>query len=279
MLNIKGIHIVILILGTLLVVVACAPKIRYSVLNTIFDGVPIMEDKSLVVSEDTLGQVDSTRMLAIAAALSSSNIDYHPPYKKKECASCHDQLHMGQLVAKEPQLCYQCHDENNEKHNYKHGPAEAGYCTSCHSPHLAEADNLLLNEGDDLCFNCHDSNSIYENKIHDSLKKENCVECHNPHSSENRFMLQSGACYSCHEDKTEDYTFLHGPVSGNYCSTCHESHTSKNKNLLVLSGQKLCLNCHDSSTISMNQEHLENKNESCTNCHDPHGGENEFMLN
>lgn len=276
--KLKGIHIVILTFATLLIVVACAPEVRHSVLSTIFDGVPPMEDQALTIAKDSLGQVDSTRFLAAANALGKS-INYHSPYKEKDCASCHDQQHMGKLVAKEPQLCYQCHDQTTEKYSYKHGPAEAGYCTSCHRPHLAETENLLLNEKDDLCFNCHDNERIAENAIHKNIKNESCVECHNPHSSENRSMLQSEACYSCHEDKTEDYTFLHGPVSGNYCATCHESHTSKNKNLLVQSDQKLCLSCHNSSIMSVNKEHLENKNENCISCHDPHGGENKFMLN
>ncbi len=275
--NVKGIHIVIIILS-IVVVASCSPKVRYSVLTTIFDGVPPQKDKTLTIGKDTL-QIDTTRFLAVARALSGPSADYHTPYQKKDCGSCHDQLHMGQLVAKEPQLCYQCHDADNEKHSYKHGPAGAGFCTSCHSPHLAEADNLLITEGDDLCFNCHSSESVAENIIHEKVGDKSCVECHNPHSSENRFMLQSGACFSCHENKTEDYTFLHGPVSGDYCATCHESHSSKNKNLLELTGQGLCLKCHDSNTLSMNQEHMENKNESCMDCHNPHGGETEFMLN
>ncbi len=278
--GIKGKHIVILIISLATVVVACAPKVRQSILTTFFDGVPPLEDKSLAVGIDTLGQVDSTKFLATGAAFRSSKITYHEPFKNKECSSCHNQLHIGKLVEEEPQLCYQCHKENKEKYSFKHGPAGAGFCTSCHNPHKAEADNLLVSKGEELCFNCHNSERVYTNKIHQSAKeKENCVSCHNPHSSESKFMLQPGACNSCHSNKINDFTFLHGPVGGNYCSTCHESHSSKNEFLLVKTGQELCLNCHNPSDIFKNIEHKSNKDKNCAECHSPHGGENRFLLN
>ncbi len=258
---------------------ACSPTVRYSVLSTIFDGVPPPEDEqALAVGLDTLGQVDSTRLLAQAAA-NLPSYDYHPPYQKKECAKCHDETRMGELVEEEPQLCYQCHD-NKEEHKVKHGPAGAGFCTSCHRPHKSQEENLLLAAGSNLCFSCHDNKMVTENIIHQEVKRtKDCVACHNPHSSENHSMLQSGACYSCHEEKINDYSFLHGPVAGNYCSTCHETHSSANENLLVRSGNDLCFNCHTAATLLDSQEHNENKNESCISCHNPHGGEDEFILN
>lgn len=271
-------YVIILLVSVIILVVACTPKSRYSILSTIFDGVPPPTEYNTLVIGDTLGQVDSLSTLAMTQAIRQPKINYHPPFRDKDCASCHDEKHLGQLVAEEPQLCYQCHDNNIGKHSFRHGPAGA-YCTSCHQPHKSEAKMLLLNDGEDLCFNCHDSDLVTENSIHENIKKDKCLDCHNPHSSENRFMLQKGACYSCHEDKIIDYSFLHGPVSANYCSTCHESHTSKNENLLVKTGQDLCLNCHDSSDIFKNAEHQELENKNCIQCHNPHGGENEFMLN
>jgi predicted CXXCH cytochrome family protein len=278
---VKKTYIVLwLIFSLIAVLVACSPTVRYNVLNTIFDGVPTPEsNESLTVGLDTLGQADSTRILALASASDIPRYDYHPPYREKDCASCHNQQRMGQLVAEEPELCYQCHD-NKEEHPVKHGPAGAGFCTACHRPHKSREDNLLLEAGNALCFNCHETNLVADNIIHQEIKKkDNCVDCHNPHSSENNSMLQSGACYSCHEEKINDYSFLHGPVAANYCSTCHENHASKNEHLLVRAGNNLCLSCHDTTTLYLNQKHQENKQENCTNCHNPHGGEDEFMLN
>ena len=280
MLPVKHKHIATILLGMTLTVIACTPTARHGVLNTLFDGVPPQTNNSeLIVGLDTLGQVDSTRIIAIAAATNFSKTIYHEPYQQKDCSSCHNQQRMGELVAEEPELCYQCHNSDNERHSVKHGPAGAGYCTACHRPHMAEERNLLLANGNNLCFTCHDNEQVTQSVIHQDLKKrDNCIDCHNPHSSENIFLLQDGACNNCHEEKANDYSFLHGPVSGNYCSTCHETHASKNKNLLRLPGQDLCLNCHSSTTIFINPEHQGDDKANCTACHNPHGGENQFML-
>jgi predicted CXXCH cytochrome family protein len=274
-------HIALKLLGLLVAIIACTPTVRHGVLNTIFDGVPPQPVAvELTVGIDTIGQIDTTRILALENARNIIRYDYHEPYQKKECASCHSEGHMGKLVAEEPELCYQCHDNDAQKHRFQHGPAGAGYCTSCHRPHMAEAENLLLDEGNNLCFDCHDNELVQENIIHQEIKeKTNCVDCHNPHSGENIFMLQAGACNSCHEEKINDYSFLHGPVSANYCSTCHESHASKNDHLLINTGQDLCLNCHEQTAIFMNQEHQGHEQENCIDCHNPHGGEDQFMLN
>ena len=275
-----GKYIIFFVTIILLVAMACTPKVRYGILSKVFDGVPPPESiNTMIVGKDTLGQVDSTRILALAAGIRQPQFKFHQPYQNKNCSGCHDEQHFGRLVAEEPQLCYQCHDSKNEKYTYKHGPAGAGYCGSCHRPHMAESKNLLISAGESLCFACHEKGNLLENKIHKNIRKNNCTECHNPHSSENRFMLQKGACYKCHEDKTEDYSFLHGPVSADYCSVCHSSHDSKTENLLVMSGQELCLNCHYSESLKNTKEHIEKQNESCTNCHDPHGGENRYLLN
>lgn len=278
--SVSGKHIVVLLVSLTVVAAACAPKVRYGILSTIFDGVPTPVEHNTLVVGDTLGQIDSARILALSkAVLTPAYKNIHQPYRDKDCASCHIQEHMGKLVAEEPQLCYQCHDSNNEKHSFKHGPAGAGYCTSCHRPHVAETKYLLLNQGEEFCYNCHDRDVVTKNIIHEYIKKDDCLSCHNPHSSDNRFVLQKDACYKCHEDTTDDYSFLHGPVSGDYCSTCHGSHSSGKENLLVQTGQDLCLNCHDSSDIFRNVEHQGMENKNCTQCHNPHGGENEFMLN
>ena len=273
-------HIVAFLISLTVILVACSPKVRHGLLNTVFDGVPPYQDKNdFVVIGDTIAAIDSTSM-SISPPTSSFKNVYHPPFKEKNCSSCHDTQHMGQMVAEEPQLCYQCHDSKTGNHDFKHGPVGAGYCTSCHRPHMAEAKKLLLNDGEELCLNCHSSERIAANRIHQKAKqKQDCLSCHNPHSSDNRFMMQRGACYNCHDDKSEDYTFIHGPVSSKYCSMCHGSHASKNDKLLVRSGKDLCLNCHNPSAIAKNNEHKKTNKDDCLQCHNPHGGEDKFMLN
>ncbi len=270
----------LIVSGLALLITSCSPSTRYKVLNVFFDGVPPQEEKTLTIGLDTLGQADSVRSLAMAATRNIPQYDYHQPYQQKECGSCHDENRMGRLVAEEPELCYQCHDSNLEKHSFKHGPAGAGFCTSCHRPHMSEADNLLLADGNNLCFVCHNTELLAESAIHQNVKKkDDCTQCHSPHSSENMFMLEKGACYNCHEEKINDYSFLHGPVSANFCSTCHETHASEKAGLLKLPGQDLCLNCHSQTLIFNNPAHQDENKNNCTQCHNPHGGEDEFMLN
>ena len=273
-------HIVLLFIGLVAVLVACTPTTRHGVLKTLFDGVPPQSNSTeMIVSQDTIGQVDSTRILALETANYISKTYYHDPFLKKNCGSCHNQQQMGKLVAEEPELCFQCHDRNIESHSVKHGPAGAGFCTSCHQPHQSQSRKLLLAEGNSLCFTCHSDNLFQESKIHQSMKgRDKCVDCHNPHSSENIFMLQDGTCNKCHNEKNNEYSFLHGPVAGNYCSVCHETHASENEDLLINAGLDLCINCHSSATLFMNPEHQGENNEDCMACHNPHGGENKFLL-
>ena len=277
--NIK--HIVLLFGSLIFIMLACAPKVRYGVLSTFFDGVPLPEDEryELTVGKDTLGQTDSTRIAAVMKSVREVKFQYHEPYREKKCSSCHEEKRMGRLVIEEPELCYQCHESAGEAKSYRHGPSDAGYCTSCHRPHMSKSDNLLYESGKALCYGCHEEVDVSDNIIHKDIKKNNCVSCHDPHSSENDFMLQRGTCFNCHDDFTGDYSFMHGPVSAGYCSVCHGSHESENKYLLVKAGKDLCLNCHDATTIFMNEKHQGDNKEDCTSCHNPHGGENEFMLN
>jgi predicted CXXCH cytochrome family protein len=262
-----------------LVLVSCSPEFRYKVANAIFDDVPSIEEEDEVV-------VDTSDNLASPGDLTSSTgiilekkIYYHDPFQNKECSKCHDQQHIGALVAEEPELCYQCHEEQTQKHNFKHGPAEAGLCTSCHQPHKANAGKLLLEDGVDLCLSCHDSEDISRNRIHKEIKdQKSCLECHDPHAGDNRFMMKKGTCIKCH-DKVDAEEFSHGPVAGDFCSSCHDSHNSKNEHLLVLDEKDLCLNCHEPLTVFKNELHKNEENTNCTNCHDSHGGPKKFMLN
>ncbi len=279
MINVKIKHVIILLTSLIFILATCTPKVRYNVLSSVFDGVPPpANDFKMNVGIDTLGQVDSLRILALSYASRTVKFNYHEPFRDKKCASCHDDKHLGQMVLSEPDMCFQCHDERTIESIYNHGPTGAGYCTSCHEPHKSKAEHLLFEDGEKLCYICHSEDIINRNKIHKDIKDRNCVSCHSPHSSKNVFMLKDGTCYKCHDDTTGDYSFLHGPVSAGYCSSCHGSHYLENNNLLILTGNSLCFNCHDTSTTYKNDIHRENQDEDCLNCHNPHGGENEFLL-
>jgi len=270
--------IILLSLGSIL---ACSPTVRYNVMSTIFDDVPNPNEVEFTVALDTLDQMDTTMVLATVNTQPVNKFMYHPPYQQKECGSCHDQNSMGALVNTQPQLCYQCHDNQDQTQPFVHGPAAGGYCTSCHSPHMAEENHLLHKKGNELCFNCHDSALIANNNKHNEWEATGCITCHSPHSSKNRFMLKTSSCTSCHNDFKEDYSFLHGPVASANCSSCHDSHNAQTEHLLLVSDNQLCLNCHNSADFNLQSlaNHKHNPNKSCVTCHNPHGGENRFLLN
>lgn len=268
----------LLLLISISILLGCSPTLRYKVLSKIFDGVPDPNMETIVAS-DTIDSLGNTKIPEAAITQLTPQHNFHPPYRDKECTSCHDQNRMGEFVESQPEMCFQCHDDASQKHNFSHGPAAAGYCTSCHSPHKSELENLLLRSDQQLCLDCHDLGIVSQNEIHKEIGDNSCTECHDPHSSDNRFMLQAGLCKKCHQDFTESYSFVHGPVGGDYCATCHDAHLTKKDNLLLRSGPQLCLYCHDDTQVYQGEHHKDNEEKNCMACHNPHGGEDKYILN
>ena len=89
---------------------------------------------------------------------------------KRGCTTCHDPHGSdgpGLLKEKEvATLCQKCHADLS-KHFHRTTSDRPGpdgkpmTCTSCHSPHAAEIDGLLLKDPKrDLCVQCHDSSML-----------------------------------------------------------------------------------------------------------------------
>ena len=253
--------------------IGCSPVLRYKVLSVFFDGVP---DPSMVVVSLPKTDTIASKMLAIKEM--EPEFYYHQPYQKNECVSCHDKGFSNKLIKPQPELCYGCHEDWNNKYKTLHGPVASGYCTACHSPHMSKLKKMLLRENQQLCLHCHNSKHVDKNKVHEHIGERNCTECHNPHGGENRGILKPGSCYNCHDDFNAKYNVLHGPVASGYCTACHSSHATKEKKLLLRSGQQICLYCHDQKQILKNVAHENIKESNCTECHNPHGGEDRYIL-
>jgi len=121
------------------------------------------------------------------------------------CSDCHT-LHgettaRAQLKKSDPELCYDCHREQQAKANFpSHHPIREGKmtCSDCHNPH----GELLTEEQDrDLCLTCHaryQGPFIFEH----APVEEGCNLCHDPHGSVANNLLQQSEpflCLQCHE--------------------------------------------------------------------------------
>lgn len=174
------------------VLVACtlsctSSQSNYKVLSTFFDGVP---NPDLV---DSARRADSIRQVQVENKLAQTTqtVDafFHPPFREKECDICHNKSQMGKLNEQLPALCYNCHEDFNDKYAYVHGPVSAGYCTQCHNPHMSKNENLIIRKGHDLCLHCHQERDVFKNDAHFELEGANCTECHNPHGGDDRYIF------------------------------------------------------------------------------------------
>jgi predicted CXXCH cytochrome family protein len=176
----------------------------------------------------------------------------HEPYQNG-CDACHDN---GRIAGSE--TCLECHEEIGEKlkaiHNHQTSKSENG-CTSCHSPHASDFENMLRNEQAQVCRNCHsDTYDKYMDQPFKHPDNEICSNCHGIHGSNNLAMLKmdgKATCDVCHETQG---VFTHPVGSGVIdprngqlmsCVTCHYPHGTVYQANLKLSGSmELCIQCH-----------------------------------
>jgi len=165
---------------------SCDKQEKYDVLSSVFDGVPKPYPDSLAKpkpKKDTLQSIQKP-------VKDVPSIFMHDPYKKKQCAKCHNQSGAFSLLDKPPQLCYQCHSDYNDKYKVVHGPLFVGACIDCHDPHSSPNKHLLLRVGQDLCLLCHEQKDLEKTQIHLTIGKKDCLECHNPHGADDRRFLR-----------------------------------------------------------------------------------------
>jgi predicted CXXCH cytochrome family protein len=250
----------------------CSTNEKHKVLSFIFDGVPDPNEIEVVIADDHQKAIDSLANQEITEKTSKPLLFIHKPYQERKCNDCHDQNNIGRLQDKMPELCYNCHEDLENKYDVLHGPVGGGYCNTCHNAHNSKYENLLTSPGTELCNECHAKEDVFKNKIHDGFIDHDCMECHNPHGGNDRFVLQAGSCFKCHDNSFILYKYTHGPVAGGYCNACHGSHTMGVENLLIRPGQQLCTYCHEKEEVFKNDVHADIGDSNCTECHNAHGG-------
>ena len=195
-------------------------------------------------------------------------------------------------------LCVECHDtylDTETSHRRKSHPigleppagtskdelvaggarfeGERLVCMSCHPPHGAHADPLLITAASngDLCTACHQDHASGVSRHAVDVEVDRitrgrveamggvfadnghlaCLSCHDPHQSTSATLLrtsQSGtdACRACHLDQSR--AIRDGGHGESSCEECHGMHTrpagfGDGRRIAGL-GPQMCLDCH-----------------------------------
>jgi DmsE family decaheme c-type cytochrome len=165
-----------------------------------------------------------------------SCIDCHSPHYAKESQFL--------MKEKQPQLCYDCHQETKQQFNRPfHHRVNEGLvqCTDCHNPHGGFLTRQLRATAllDTVCFKCHADKAgpfVFE---HEAVKVEGCVACHTPHGSSNPRLLNRSqvnlVCLECHALTVDagapaTPTFHNQAQKYQACTLCHVAIHGSNSN-------------------------------------------------
>lgn len=210
----------------------------------------------------------------------------HPPASKgTTCVKCHKPAEPGKhafkpIAANKSELCYTCHDEEDEAKKKLHKPVKAGSCTKCHDPHQSDQPKLLRKATPQLCFGCHDEDDFKGKSVHGPAAAGKCLDCHHPHAAENPGLLAKkppDLCLGCHAAQLKDLrgrtlasiksqlddkdAVKHPPFAQGKCGSCHLPHASTTRRLLAeafpedfyatysADGYKLCFSCHSAKSF------------------------------
>ena len=155
-------------------------------------------------------QVDDTCLTCHAGKHSVFERSDHGQ-RNVSCIGCHS-IHSAAepkylLKAPQPQLCFQCHDDEKaafsmpSRHRVEEGII---LCTDCHEPHGTFGENFQRSptQKDIICTKCHTEIAgpfVYE---HAAVKAEGCSACHFPHGGLSSYLLNrpkiDTICQQCH---------------------------------------------------------------------------------
>lgn len=208
------------------------------------------------------------------------------PFRDGNCLGCHHahaSYNAPLLRNRQPELCFDCHDNipmgpNGETtadyraYAVKMEPYEKGECRSCHVPHASDSPRLTKQPVPKLCFDCHDSipmgpsgetTADYRARPVKMKPFEAglCLTCHYSHASPDIRLLRAPLegnelCYLCHQDIRNYYEKIghnrvireasaHQPEAGaGSCLNCHEHHSADFIALAQKEVIDLCYDCH-----------------------------------
>jgi predicted CXXCH cytochrome family protein len=159
----------------------CNPTARHKALTIFFDGVPPPKAAEPPLATTPTPAVDRP---------TSRRVGYreHGPYAAKLCGACHDSASTNALVVPRDELCFRCHELEQDV-KYVHGPLASGGCLVCHDPHSSKFAFLLVSESDGFCLGCHDRAALAPIEGHGD-PESNCTNCHDAHGSDTKYLLK-----------------------------------------------------------------------------------------
>lgn len=229
-----------------------------------------------------------------------------------ECGGCHDAKPPAYLKKALPGYgepspeCFSCHQGPALAAEWKHSPAAALLCRSCHRADSG-ATKVTIPTGkvQELCFSCHVNQRqwLAMGHIHGPVGTGDCTICHDPHGSKNQYQLwadgKAKLCVICHEDKGKYVSTavrqklqVHGILSARGCVVCHSPHASEHRFQLLAEINDLCTSCHVGVLAALETGHPVQRHPvsgikdplrpgvtmSCTSCHNPHGSDYGYLL-
>ena len=171
--------------GLCLAMGCATPEARYRILSIFFDEVPLPESMRPPPPPEEELLAENT----VPSKPRPPSIEWvrHDP----DCDECHTSVTTKLPYLAAPELCWECHDEEDFVAKVSHGPFAAGACLECHSPHKSQNPTLLVLAVPDLCGKCHDATTFPGIERHRSEQGDDCVECHDPHAGPSEYMLAS----------------------------------------------------------------------------------------
>jgi DmsE family decaheme c-type cytochrome len=169
---------------------------------------------------------------------------YQKDISCNECHLSHGSDNKPLLKQPDPDICYKCHAEVQQKFKLSstHWFKDQGFrCSLCHESHEKRdtSGKAVINRT--VCLECHKQYAaVYEYK-HEPVEKD-CLQCHVAHGSNYPKLCNSDTttlCKSCHSVKhriflvNRFYTDAEKKLKSGQCVICHKMiHGSENESLL-----------------------------------------------
>jgi DmsE family decaheme c-type cytochrome len=155
------------------------------------------------------------------------------------CLGCHSdaaRFHwQGSVHDVEGNACVDCHELHAENDPVLAVETQPEVCYQCHQEQRAQF----------LRQSRHPVQGTTASMSHVGLMS--CTDCHQPHGGPGPANLIRNTineqCYDCHAEKRGPFLWEHPPVQED-CSNCHTPHGSNYENLLIGRQPYLCQQCH-----------------------------------